>query len=64
MMQKAKRRKTVEGNAALLASLLPGYEITVIADNGRDRFEVTSGPSEGYGAELIKRIRAKAKNTI
>jgi hypothetical protein len=43
-------RKFAEGRAIHLATLLPGYAITIIADHGKDRIEVTSGPSERYVA--------------
>ncbi len=43
-MQKAKRQPHVEQAAQILAFALTGYTITITADNGRDRIEVTSGP--------------------
>ena len=59
MKRKAKRRELVENSAGALSALLPGYTITVIADNGKDRIEVTSGPPDGYVAELLGLSRAK-----
>jgi hypothetical protein len=45
--QKAKRRQLVDASAGHLASLLPEYEITIIADNGKDRVKITMRPVKG-----------------
>jgi hypothetical protein len=63
MMQKAKRPGQVQLAAGTLAFTLPGYTVTVVADNGKgDRIEATSGPisKEGKLAMLFQHARERA----